>query len=98
MTTLYRPVLIESAEQAAALDGKAILVFARTSTGEVLSSTLREDVIIRPTFPDYPGETVTALMPIEAEKIRPENRGGFFVTERHALSPFAAYYIHEEQA
>lgn len=68
MTTLYRPVLIETAAQAEALPGKAVLVFASATTGEVWSSSLREDVFIDEIFPQFPGEAVQALVPIEAEE------------------------------
>lgn len=68
MTTLYRPVLVESAEQAAALPEKAVLVFASATTGEVWSSSLREDVFIDEIFPQFLGETVTALVSIEARE------------------------------
>ncbi|MGO2819449.1 MAG: hypothetical protein ACTIA5_01520 [Brachybacterium tyrofermentans] len=44
------------------------------------------------------GDKVTVLVPVEAEKIRAENRGGFFVAERHAADPFTAYYAHGEEA
>lgn len=33
------------------------------------------------------------LVPVEVEEIQAENRGGFFVTERHAAYPFTAYYL-----
>lgn len=71
MTTLYRPVLIESAEQAAALPGKAVILVALKRTGEVHASHLHEDLT-----PDYWPDRLeeprrwdwTALVPVEAEE------------------------------
>ncbi|MGO2819451.1 MAG: hypothetical protein ACTIA5_01530 [Brachybacterium tyrofermentans] len=102
MTTLYRPVLIETAEQAEALpDG----TLARHSEGAGMDHAhkvraLGLQVWIGDRTNYYNAHMVgwTALVPIEAERIRAENRGGFFVVERHAMEPFAAYYVDEELA
>lgn len=66
MTTLYKPVLIESAEQAEALHEKAIII-TYSPRGEAWEAALREDVDAEAITPDG-GWYCQTLAPIEAEE------------------------------
>ena len=65
MTTLYRPVLIESAEQAEALPGNAVII--EKGPRHIDQAFLRHHALA---FAEpYPGEGgAIALVPIEAEE------------------------------
>ena len=71
MTTLYKPVLIESAEQAEALDWKTPIQIVLARTQEVHDVRLFED-FAEDFWPDAlePGNrwVYVALVPIEAEE------------------------------
>ena len=82
---LYRPVLIETAEQAEALPGKAVILVALKRTGEVHASHLHGDLT-----PDYWPNRLeeprrwdwTALVPVEAEEeVMPASRIAGRLTE-----------------
>lgn len=99
MTTLYRPVLIESAEQAAELPEGVMAVWtwgmgadARTHTRTGWMS--RSGSVL-------PSSNVvgwTALVPIEAEEVRSEDYGSYHLVEAlTATAPFTVYVPQEDQ-
>ena len=99
---LYRPVLIESAEQAEALPKGAVVFDGDPEDGDTYvraggdwhtnghPGVLSEALDL--------GFTVTALVPIEAEEVRSEDYGSYHLVEAlTATAPFTVYVPQEDQ-
>lgn len=108
MTTLFRPVLIESAEQAEALPIGTVAI-RRDGDGYVWTAARRCrcqepgcDAWFSTDWND-PHDHVnvvgaSALVPIEAEEVRSEDCGGYHLLEAWTSThPFTAYFPKENQ-